>query len=498
MIAEWKVKKEIIAFLEQKVPNHIEFTYDELTLSLLKGSIAFNDVEVVNLGKQTSSCEIKINANQFAIKGFNYWKMLFEKSIFIKSLTLSKPHLKFRTCPKRPDNKDEIKNNPIKLIKEIFIEDLILDSGIVEVWDSEEKVELISVESIKLHLNNVATNPDIITKYLPFTSSKYNIEFKNFNAPLGKYEKLQMASMVMKDSTINITDLSLFTVYSKTELSKEITYERDHVNLSVPVIEIENHNYSVANDSIHIYFKELLFTQPNLEIYRDKSNLEDLENKLLYGKLLQKLPFKLAIDSVLIKKGTIVYEEDIPNNTKAGALNFDKLNANIGHLSNIKNEKPLNIQLNANLMGTGKLHLNWQFDVHDPKSAFQISGELSKFNTVSLNDFLVPNLRTQTTGTIDQFYFTISGNEDVAVGDIKMSYDDFKFEVLNKDRNGVKKVLSFIGNLLVSDGSKADEYGYRYGDISAERVKNKSFFNYLWISIKDGLLSVLTGNGKKE
>ncbi|MDO1512796.1 hypothetical protein Q2T41_09035 [Maribacter confluentis] len=95
-------------------------------------------------------------------------------------------------------------------------------------------------------------------------------------------------------------------------------------------------------------------------------------------------------------------------------------------------------------------------------------------------------------------YFTISGDDYTANGDIKMNYEDFKFQVLDKERKGVKKILSFIGNLFINDGSKADEDGFRYGTISTERVQHKSFFNYLWINLKDGLLDVLTGSGKKE
>ena len=499
MLAEWKMKKEVVSFLERKIPDHIDFSYDKLTISLLKGNIAFNDVAVVNLGKQTSSCEIKVDAEKLSIKGFDYWKILFQKSIYIKSLTLTKPHLNFKTCPENADNEAVNKTNPIKLLKEIFVEEIIFDEGRVEIWDTNEEVELIAVDQLNLSLKEVATDPDIITKYVPFTFSEYNIEIQNFNAPLGKFEKLEMQSMVINNSTIDITDIVLSTVYSKAELSREIVYQRDYINLSIPTIKVENHNYLVSNDSLHVNFKELLLSQPKLEVYRDKSRLEDFRNKPLYGKLLQKLPFKVAIDTVFIEKGAIIYEENIPNDAKAGALSFDNLDATISNLSNkIIVKDPVQIQLNADLMGTGKFHLNWQFDVYDPRSTFLISGGLSNFNTSSLNDFLVPNLRTQTTGTIDQLYFTISGDEYTATGDIKMRYEDFKFQVLNKERNGVKKVLSFIGNLFINDGSKTDEDGYRYGDIETERIKNKSFFNYLWINLEDGLLDVLTGNGKKD
>ena len=499
MLAQWKMKSEVISFLERKVPNHIDFAYDNITIDLLKGNIAFEEVVVVSLGKQTSSCEIKVNADRLSITGFSYWKLLFKKSIFLKTLTLTKPHLNFKTCPNDSDNEEANKSNPIKLLKEIFVEELIFDSGIVEIWDANEEVELISIESIDLSLKQVTTNPEIITKYVPFTFTEYKLDFQKFNAPLGEFEALKMESMVIDNSNIEINNISLATIYSKSELSKKITYQRDHINLFIPSINVEDHNYVVSNDSLQVNFKELFLTKPMLEMYRDKSRLEDFRNKPLYAELLRKLPFKVAIDSVFIEKGSIIYEEDIPNNVKAGALSFEKLDATISNLSNLVNvEDPLKIQLRANLMGVGKFHLDWQFDVQDLRNTFLISGGLSNFNTANLNDFLVPNLRTQTTGTIDQLYFTISGDDNVATGDIKMSYEDFKFQVLNKERNGIKKVLSFIGNLFVNDGSKADENGYRYGDINVERVKNKSFFNYLWINLQDGLLDVLTGNGKKD
>ena len=86
-------------------------------------------------------------------------------------------------------------------------------------------------------------------------------------------------------------------------------------------------------------------------------------------------------------------------------------------------------------MDAGALHLDWKFKVNNPHDSFLISGKLSNFYTEKLNDFLVPNLRTQTTGTIEQLYFTISGDEYTSSGDIKMRYEDFKFQLLNKERN---------------------------------------------------------------
>lgn len=499
MVAEWQMKKQVVEFLERKIPNHIDFAYDKLKINLIRGDLEFTKVEVLSLGRQTSSCEIKVGADKLSITGFSYWKIFFEKSIYLKTLSLSKPHLNFKTCPKNRGEENSTKANPINLIKEIFVEELSFESGIVEIWNNNEEQNLLDVQSINLSLKNVSTDSTIIKKYIPFEFSDYGITIQNMKAPLGEFEVLQMTAMTLDKSSIKIKDISLNTISSKLELSKEIKYQRDHITLSIPEILVNSHNYNVKNDSLQINFKSLVLNTPKLEVYRDKSRLENFKRRPLYAELLRKLPFKIGVDSIDIQKAQVIYEENIPNEVKAGSLSFENLDATISNLSNLNNiAENTTIKINADLMGAGNFNLNWEFNVKDPRSAFIISGSLLNLNTASLNDFLVPNLRTRTTGTIDQMYFTISGDDYIATGDIKMKYEDFKFQVLNKERSGVKKILSFIGNLFISDGSKADIEGYRHGTISTERTQNKSFFNYLWINLQDGLLDVLTGNGKKE
>ena len=81
---------------------------------------------------------------------------------------------------------------------------------------------------------------------------------------------------------------------------------------------------------------------------------------------------------------------------------------------------------------------------------------------------------------------------------IKFSYPLPSFLILKKDRLGVSKILTTIGNLFTNDGSNTDDNGFRYGAISVNRDATKSFFNYLWINVQDGIISTLTGNGKKD
>lgn len=498
IVIQRQIKSEVVEFLVQKVPDHIDFSYANLEINLLKGYLGFEKIEVLSLGRQTSSCEIVINADQLIIVGFSYWKLFFKNEIYLKKLTLSKPNLHFKSCPEESEN-NASSAQPIHLLKPIFIEELVFESGVVEIRMPDEDTELLSIKSIDLHVKQVSTDPNRIKDYIPFEFSEYEISLQQLSAPLGKFEMVQMESMLLNNSFIEIKDISLMTFLSKSALSKKLSVERDHYQLTLPDVLVQDHTYSRKDDTLHIFYKKVSMNAPELQLYRDKSLPDNTQRQPLFSERLRGLPFKISIDSLVLENATLLYEENLPNDAIAGVLTFENLEASLKNISNqSSNKENLKINLNADLMGAGAFNLDWEFNVQDSHEAFIIAGGLSNLNTARLNDFLVPNLRTKAEGTIDQLYFTISGDAHGATGDLKMRYTDFKFQVLNKERNQVKKVLSFIGNLFVNDGSRADENGFRYGNIATERDQNKSFFNFLWINLEDGLIDVLTGTGKKD
>ncbi len=82
---------------------------------------------------------------------------------------------------------------------------------------------------------------------------------------------------------------------------------------------------------------------------------------------------------------------------------------------------------------------------------------------------------------------------------MRLNYDNFKVDILNADGKKKNKVLSALANLFIVKHSNRAEDGFRESNKEGiERDHTKSIFNYIWISIKSGLVSVLTGDGKKS
>ena len=497
-VAEWQMKKAIVSFLERKVPDHIQYSYDQLNLNLLRGNIEFGNATVNSMGRQTSSCEIRIHTSDIIVKGFSYKRFFSDNEVHAKEIRLSRPNLYFKTCPKDTTNISKA-NKPINLLKPISVDNIVLETGQVEIWDSQGGDRLLKVDTIDFSMKYVGTDSMQIKQYVPFKFEDYSLSFNKISGPSGDFEEFFVESYHMDNHSIKVLDFKFNTKYSRKELSKKIQYERDHITLRVPEIQIERHDLSVIDEVLHLEFDTIAVREPYFDIYRDKSLLENHTRRPLYAELIRELPIKLQITDITIADGLLKYEENAPNNDRPGILTFEDLNVGIKNFSNLEEEGgDVEIKIKSKFMDSGGLELDWKFNVFDPKESFIISGGLSNLKTTTLNDFLIPNARLRSEGTIDQMYFTISGGEYTAQGDIKMNYEDFRIQLLNKERDHVKKIISFIGNLFINDGSRADENGYRYGTIEVERNRNKSFFNYLWVGLEDGLIDVITGSGKKK
>jgi hypothetical protein len=214
--------------------------------------------------------------------------------------------------------------------------------------------------------------------------------------------------------------------------------------------------------------------------------------KPLYSKSIRNIPFPLTLDSLHANNAMVVYEEKVSARQPAGAINFSNLNASIGNLSNTYalGEKKTTIHITSIFMDESPLNIEWSFDVNDLKDTFQIQGELDALNATKMNSFTKASLNVELEGKIKKTFFNIHGNNERSSIDLRISYDNLKVEILNKE-NKRNWLLSSVANIFVKKDTDSREGSFIEGKGTAERNKDKSFFNYLWISIQEGLKDVM-------
>ncbi len=480
--------------LEKKLPRHVNLDYSSLEVNIFTGSIFFSTPSISISKENQHSGALTIDLEDVEINDVDYWNLIVNQKLNIAEVTFSRPQIVFEKSEAVAEK--DIKD--VQLLKTIGIETIRIKNGSVKAkWRNGKRN--LQLDSLHLKLTGGETDPEIINAKIPFRFASLNYGFKNLRSTINEFEELKIKETTFSDQKFTLADLNLNTKLSKDQLSKQISFERDHIGLKLPMLLMTKPILYYEQDSLFINVPNTDINGLSLDIFRDKNLPDDMTYKPLYAKVLRNLPLRIMLDTITISNSTVVYEEEARHKTKAGELRFENVGGQITNVSNFSSqEKDLEISLVSSLMGKGRLALNWAFNVNNPNQRFLASGSLLDFDTSSLNDFLQPNLRVRTEGDIQNLYFTIDGDEHTAIGDVKMRYHDFKFSVMERDKLRVNKLITFIGNLFVDDGSRADENGYRYGTLQVERHPNKSFFNYLWISLQDGILDVLSGNGKKE
>ncbi|MDG4945220.1 DUF748 domain-containing protein [Weeksellaceae bacterium KMM 9713] len=341
----------------------------------------------------------------------------------------------------------------------------------------------------------ILTAPDDNQNHL--TYKFIHLDAKDLNAAISDLHKIQIKDIQIEDKIATFNKLSITPNYSRTEFQKHIKEEKDVINLDVPKVVVSDYDYSFDKEDNFIKANQITLNSPDLSIYRNKLMPDQTGRKPLYSEMLRKLKMELAIDDIQIKNAKLSYEEHVDRNQAPGKIHFTQLHGNIRNLYNkIPSKDLVSINLDAQFMGHAPTHIEWTFNVHQPADHFRIKGSVKNLDAKSLDGFLIPNMKAKLDGKVQLTTFDFKGNDIKSTGRMDMNYDDLKVDVLNR-KNEKKGFWSAIANFLVKndkdDSSKVNNI------VSVERDQTKSFFNYFWLSLKDGIKqNVMKFQGKKD
>ena len=470
--------------LEDEVPENIQLTYGKLSTNVLLGRIRLHNVSLHALNGG-----IDFKSPSVTASGLRYARLLRTGDLEFSRLELLEPKVNYRS-PKKETSAPRIKKRGQK---NIAIETLSISEGQLQLFEEESNCPDLSIQNIDIRLDGVCINGETRSLDLPFSFDGHQLSTGEGSWDLGALETLQWQKIHLDSLSGLVQDLKFQTKFSKEELSKRLAVENDHYELEVDSIFLRRPDLGPGR----IHMEQMNLFSPNFQVYRDKLLPDDTTHKKLFNRLLRDLGPDLQVDTVFISGGSLSYTERLEVGINPEKLLFTDISAKIANLHNRGCGK-VQLDIGAELMGDGPLGLDWSFDPWNKSNDFLIKGSLSNFDTRNISPFLRSNLSAEVEGGIDRLYFTISGNEMESRGDLKMAYGEFGFVVLKKDRSGVNRFLTALVNLFAKDGNKADADGFRHGHFTVERKRDRSFFNYLWLNIKEGLVASMTGNGNKQ
>lgn len=373
----------------------------------------------------------------------------------------------------------------------VKIESFQVNKGSIAIKNLDES-DYLQIDTFDFSLDEVTINSKTLEQKIPLRFSNLEVKTNALTYELNDYDVLSLNNFSVSENQLQINDLSIQTKYSKTELSNIIDKERDHMDVKMPSFSIQNFQVKSKDTTFAITGDALTIKNPILNIYRDKLVADDNSIKPLYSKSLRELPFSVNLDSFFIENASIEYEEKVKANLAPGKIYFSNLNADISNISNTyaAGEKETTLLITATFLDHSPLKIDWRFDVNNPKDKFSVNGELGALKATELNSFARSSMNATLEGKLNKTFFNINGDNENSQVDLRMNYDEFKVEIMDK-KNKRNWFLSTVTNIIVKKNTNSKDNDFKEGKATVKRIKDKSFFNYLWINIQAGLKVIM-------
>ncbi len=483
-IKPWTAKKINLAVNEN--PNlSYSMSYTDYDISLISRTASFKNLTFKPKSDTLDSgiSIIETQIEELDISGIGLFD-LFRNKFTANAIHIKNPHITLKKG--RAKTSDSLAKKPFEQL--IAIDHLQLSGGTIQLRDSTGINSLVYLQNLNFDLNNLAVDSTSLKDKIPFRFENYQIQYDSLYAKINAFYTISTLKTSLDKENLDVKNIHLKPVYSRADFQQKINKETDLFEVKNSQLHLSQIRWTMKKEHIEFSASNLLLDSLAAVVYRNKAVADDTSIKPLFSKKLRDLNFYLALDTINVKHSAIEYIEQIDFNTEASHIKFNAFNAHITDvLSGIaakEKKKKTKIKVNCLFMGTAPLQVNWNFDVNNTADDFSFSGSIRQLPSANLNTFLRPQINATTSGTLDQVYFSIYGNNHKSKGDFKIKYHDFKVTFLRKNGKEKNKFLSAIGNLFVR---KDTDEVFHEAKIDQERNKEKSFFNFMWISLADGL-----------
>lgn len=490
-------------------PDELPFALDSYKITAKDFFARISDVYTINSSDvKTNNGQLEINDFELkSVLDFRDWEKSFtkQKSLFnIKSKKVSFDDLVFDKTKLNLKNAQfidpefVIQNRDQKIIKAKDVKKKGIDLNFANIDIKNGKLSMLksngekslSLAKFEANIKEFLMDEETSKNKLPFKFKDYKITGNTFFYDSGKYYNMTLSSLNVTPQSVDLKYFKLIPKMSRAEFVRTIPMEDDQFNISANRILLSGIDWTFEKE-LDLHLKSAKLDNVDANIFRSKIPKDNPKEKLLYSKVLRNIKFPLIVDNLNLVNSKLVYEEDKPDNNGPGKVFFTNFNLNVKNLNSNKKKganTKVPIVINCKFMGVSPMKVNWNFDTSDLRDNFTIGGYINDLPANDINPFIKPYMNITATGTITSLNYNFKGNNDIMNGKFSIAHKDLKVSLLDKETKKKKKFLSGVANLLVKKDSQKFPESV---DIYVERNKERSFFNFYWKGIEDGLKKTL-------
>lgn len=490
------IEKKLPQLINSEKNSEYYLTYKDVDLSIWNSFIRIYEIKIVpKNSKESKKIGVFASVNEIEVTNFSIISILFSDKIKARKLTIHKPDIiLYKDNSKVISNPKSIRNKIVQPFeKVIVVSNIILKRGNLKIFYENGNEDLAEFKNLNLELDGIVINEKSLQKSIPFEYENFNISCSSALFKPNEFYTLQTKKIKVTPEDFKIEEFKLLPTHSRGEFIQKIPFEKDLYTILAAKIDLKNTDWGF-NDSDDFYFNcdSIVLNELDANIYRSKVPNDDNSKKKLYNELLRELPIDLSIKTINLKDSKLVYEEQLNINDLPGKLYFDDMNASIDLITSgrkVNQVKDTEIKVNCTFMQESKLNVTWKFNVLDKTEGFKIKGKLLNFSAEKMDYFTKPYLNVNFKGDLEEVYFDFKGNDYKNSGNFALKYDDLKLTVFRNNKPHKKnKFLTTVGNLFLKNDSNEK---LKTVAVNVERNQEKSFYNYLWISVAEGLKKIL-------
>lgn len=371
----------------------------------------------------------------------------------------------------------------------VQIDTLAIHQGSFTAIKGKNRELVLETKAIEASIENIHVDAQTLAQPLPFTYQGISFSSESIQWNTGRFYDIKIGKIQGKNAALTCSDFELLPKYGRKKMVSMFKYADDIFTIKTKSIALDNYNWGFDKQEV-LFFKadKIRLDQIQANIFRDKTPTFNMSIKPLFSKKLRDIPFTLAVQKVQIANSTLEYEEYDEKAVAPGKLTFGSFNAEIQHVFSGYQQTKLpatTIAVDARFMNAAPLHVDWSFNILNRNDAFNISGTIQNFPATAMQPFLQPYVKASTEGNLDLVKFNFSGNNKVATGTFAMKYHDLKVNLYRKNGEKKRKILSKVGNWFIHKNSAGELKEVEIKKVN--RIEEKSFFNYLWLCILQGL-----------
>ncbi len=500
------LNRSLPKILNKNTNRLYQVSYANVQVDWIDHTIRLRNLRVERIDSTAPGASVIVES--FLISGFNLPHLVFQGEIIADQLAVHKPYTVFRIGPPNPER-------PKSKTINIFWDDVFTRINIRNVRVQESRIEIfrptsdlpwLSLGPLSVQVVGVSIDTSTVNHPFPFEYSSYRLDCDSVFWRFSDLYHLSVGKFSVSEHSIQLDSVIYFSPFNKFEFQDHIDYQQEWYKLLFQQVNLNQYSWSFPEGDLNLRANSLKAKQVDFSIYRDKNKPEpEYKIKPLFPTKIKRLPFILDIDTVMIKNSRVKYEERPLRGQEGAGVSFENLFATAYYLTNnpetIDKDPPTTVDITADFMSESELKAQIIWDIDHPDDAFSVSGELGAMSASTISPVLRTLVGVEMSGEIIDMDFKVQGNNIEARGSMDFEFENFKIRVLKKNKDKKNWLLTQAGNAAIKTRNLKGQGKFRQGRIYFGRNQHKSFFNYIWNCIKEGMIdtvvNIKTNKSKK-